>query len=176
MDIVPFVFNIKSHSAYRPNTKRGITGLLTGFQTPNPATSASNQEKEGDNLTVPSGESFTTGVDATLIETRTLDEMADSAARKCLSCYGPSNSPRLTIESRNQVAVDVGGRVQMVTVEDFKKTVGKGTWSAVTKLADELRSKKIKIGFFSSTPQGGGVALVCVAGIAVATYTDIENP
>lgn len=160
MDIVPFVFNIKSHSAYRPNTKRGITGLLTGFQTPNPATSTSNQEKEGENLAVPSGGALSGDVDSTLIETRNLDEMADSAARKCLSFYGPSNNPRLSIEARNQVAVDAGGRVQMVTVEDFKKTVGKGTWNAVTKLADELRAKKIKIGFFSSTPQGGGVALV----------------
>lgn len=29
------------------------------------------------------------------------------------------------------------------------------TWNAVIKLADELREKKVKIGFFSSTPQGG---------------------
>ena len=29
------------------------------------------------------------------------------------------------------------------------------TWNAVVKLADELREKKVKIGFFSSTPQGG---------------------
>ena len=34
------------------------------------------------------------------------------------------------------------------------------TWKAVIKLADELREKKVKIGFFSSTPQGGRPPLV----------------
>ena len=40
-------------------------------------------------------------------------------------------------------------------LEEYEKTVGAGTWRAVNKFADELREKKIKIGFFSSTPQGG---------------------
>jgi hypothetical protein len=92
---------------------------------------------------------------------KTLDEQSDSAARKCLMYFGPGNNPRLTIGSRNKVAVDCGGKIHLIDdLNQFKKTVGARTWSAVTKLADELREKKIKIGFFSSTPQGGGVALV----------------
>lgn len=70
--------------------------------------------------------------------------------------YGPGNNPRLSIGSRNQVAVDAGGKIHLLDdLDEFKNTVGQGTWNAVIKLADELREKKIKIGFFSSTPQGG---------------------
>lgn len=87
---------------------------------------------------------------------RTLDEQADSAARKCLMYYGPNNNPRLTIGPLNQVTVDAGGKIHLIDdLEEYRKTVGKGTWNAVIKYADELREKQIKIGFFSSTPQGG---------------------
>jgi alpha,alpha-trehalose phosphorylase (configuration-retaining) len=40
-------------------------------------------------------------------------------------------------------------------LEEYRKSVGEGTWEAVTAMAEELREKKVKIGFFSSTPQGG---------------------
>ena len=45
------------------------------------------------------------GVTGKLPVVRTLDEQADSAARKCLMYYGPNNNPRLTIGPRNQVTV-----------------------------------------------------------------------
>jgi len=104
---------------------------------------------------------------------RTLDEQADSAARKCLMNFGPGNNPRLSIGPRNQVTVDDAGRIHLIDdIEEYRKTVGSRstiftsichtradifsrTWNAVIKLADELREKKVKIGFFSSTPQGG---------------------
>ncbi|KAI6150279.1 glycosyltransferase family 4 protein [Pisolithus tinctorius] len=96
---------------------------------------------------VPSGaETPTVYVDPSpLMDQNTLqpgvtNNKADSAARKCLMYYGPNNNPRLTIGPRNQVTVDASER---------------RTWNAVIKLADEMREKKIKIGFFSSTPQGG---------------------
>lgn len=93
---------------------------------------------------------------------RTLDEQADSAARKCLMYYGPNNNPRLTIGPRNQVTVDAGGKIHLLDdLDEYRKTVSKGTWNSVIKYADELREKKMKIGFFSSTPQGGEFALVC---------------
>ena len=64
-------------------------------------------------------------------------------------------------QSCNAIQVDAGGKIHLIDdLEEFEKTVGRGTWNAVNKFADELREKKIKIGFFSSTPQGGGVALV----------------
>ena len=85
-----------------------------------------------------------------------MDEQADSAARKCIMYFGPNNNPRLSIAARNQVAVDAGGKIHLLDdLEEYRKTVHTGTWNSVIKLADELREKKIKIGFFSSTPQGG---------------------
>lgn len=85
----------------------------------------------------------------------------DSAARKCLMFFGPNNNPRLVIGHRNEVQVDAGGKIHLIDdIEEYKKTVGKGTWNSVIKFADDLRQRNVKIGFFSSTPQGGGVALV----------------
>lgn len=70
--------------------------------------------------------------------------------------YGPNNNPRLSIGPRNQVTVDQAGKIHLIDdLEEYRKSVGPGTWNAVIKLADELRDKKVKIGFFSSTPQGG---------------------
>ena len=70
--------------------------------------------------------------------------------------FGPNNNPRLSIGPRNQVTVDAGGKIHLIDdLEPYRNSVSKGTWNAVVKLADELREKKVKIGFFSSTPQGG---------------------
>lgn len=75
--------------------------------------------------------------------------------------FGPNNNPRLVIGHRNQVEVDAGGRIHLIDdLEEYRNTVGPGTWNAVMKFATDLRDRKVKIGFFSSTPQGGGVALV----------------
>lgn len=102
------------------------------------------------------GAGLQAGVTGKLPIMRTLDEQADSAARKCLMYFGPNNNPRLVIGPRNQVAVDAGGKIHLIDdLEEYQKTVGEGTWNAVNKFADELREKKLKIGFFSSTPQGG---------------------
>lgn len=56
--------------------------------------------------------------------------------------------------------VDSGGLVVLTCLKDYEVTVSRGTWNAVTKYAKELRDKKVKIAFFNSTPQGGGVALM----------------
>jgi len=65
------------------------------------------------------------------------------------------------VSARNQVLVDAGGKIHLIDdLDEYRKTVSTGTWNSVTKMAEELREKKVKIGFFSSTPQGGGVALV----------------
>jgi hypothetical protein len=100
--------------------------------------------------------SLQSGVTTRLPIPRTLDEQADSAARKCIMYFGPGNNPRLSIGPRNQVTVDAAGKIHLLDdLDEYKKTVGNGTWNAVVNLAEELREKKIKIGFFSSTPQGG---------------------
>jgi hypothetical protein len=154
MDIVPIVFNIKLHhtdSPTRPNIKHRITSatgshVASGAETP---TQYAELPIADPNLLQP-------GVTSRLPIQRTVDEQADSAARKCIMYFGPGNNPRLSIGPRNQVAVDAGGKIHLIDdLEEYKKSVGKSTWNAVVKLADELREKKVKIGFFSSTPQGG---------------------
>ena len=110
---------------------------------------------------------------------RAVDEQADSAVRKAVLYFGPSgHNPRLFIgfrcvlssliavevlicSFRNEVDVDAGGRIKIVdSLEDYRSSVREPTWNAVHKYAKILREKHIKIAFFSSTPQGGGVALM----------------
>ncbi|KAK7054968.1 hypothetical protein VNI00_003431 [Paramarasmius palmivorus] len=175
MDIVPIVFNIKpfhTDSATRPNVKHRISSTTgsyvpSGTETPTVYIDSSQVALHAPQLGV--------GVSGKLPIPRTLDEQADSAARKCLMYYGPNNNPRLTIGPRNQVTVDAGGKIHLIDdLDEYKKTVGPGTWGAVNKLADELRERNVKIGFFSSTPQGGGVALMRHALIRFLTLLDVD--
>ncbi|KAJ6546539.1 trehalose phosphorylase [Mycena vulgaris] len=174
LDIVPIVFNIKqfhTDSATRPNIKHRISSTTgsyvpSGAETPTVFVEAAHINP--DQLTG-------SGAGGRLPIPRTLDEQADSAARKCLMYFGPNNNPRLEIGPRNQVAVDAAGKIHLLDdLGEYKKTVGTGTWNAVIKLADELREKNIKIGFFSSTPQGGGVALMRHALIRFLNALDVD--
>ncbi|KAJ3495313.1 hypothetical protein NMY22_g19953 [Coprinellus aureogranulatus] len=175
MDIVPIVFNIKpfhTDSITRPNVKHRISSTTgsyvpSGSETPTVLVEAAHL-------------SAATGLKADSVTgrlpiPRTLDEQADSAARKCLMYFGPGNNPRLSIGPRNQVMVDAGGKIHLIDdLDEYRATVGPKTWNAVVKLADELREKKVKIGFFSSTPQGGGVALMRHALIRFLTALDVD--
>ncbi|KAL1680875.1 trehalose phosphorylase [Schizophyllum commune] len=172
LDIVPIVFNIKpfhTDSLTRPNIKHRISStsgsyVPSGAETPTVYVEASHL---GNNLSA--------GTASKLPIPRTLDEQADSAARKAIMYYGPNNNPRLTIGPRNQVAVDAGGKIHLIDdIDEYRKTVGPSTWTAVNKLADELRERQIKIGFFSSTPQGGGVALMRHALIRFFSALDVD--
>jgi glycosyltransferase involved in cell wall biosynthesis len=175
LDIVPIVFNIKgfqTDSLTRPNIKHRISST-TGSYVPSGAETPTvyvDPSVLGD-----AANQLRSGVANRLPIPRTLDEQADSAARKCLMYFGPGNNPRLTIGPRNQVTVDAAGKIHLLDdLDEYRKTVGPKTWSAVTKLADELREKKYKIGFFSSTPQGGGVALMRHALIRFLTALDVD--
>jgi len=171
LDIVPVVFNIKSfhtESLTRPNIKHRLSAtgsyVPSGADTPNVLL-----------VDKPDSGNLQSGVTQKVPLQRTIDEQADSAARKCLMYYGPGNNPRLAIAARNQVAVDAGGKIHLIDdLEEYRKTVGETTWNCVTKMADELRDKKIKIGFFSSTPQGGGVALMRHALIRFLSALDVD--
>ncbi|PPQ70283.1 hypothetical protein CVT24_000846 [Panaeolus cyanescens] len=174
MDIVPFVFNIKpfhTDSLTRPNIKHRISST-TGSYVPSGAETPTVYV-ESEHLKAMSG--LQTGVSGRLPIPRTLDEQADSAARKTVMHFGPGNNPRLSIGPRNQVMVDAGGKIHLLDdLDEFRKTVGPKTWNAVIKLADELRERKVKIGFFSSTPQGGGVALMRHALIRFLAALDVD--
>ncbi|KAI6103559.1 glycosyltransferase family 4 protein [Pisolithus sp. B1] len=155
LDIVPIVFNIKSFhtdSLTRPNIKHRISST-TGSYVPSGAETPTVYVDPSPLL---GSNALQSGVGNKFPIPRTLDEQADSAARKCLMYFGPNNNPRLTIGPRNQVTVDAGGKIHLIDDLDvYRQSVGQRTWNAVNKLADELRERKVKIGFFSSTPQGG---------------------
>ncbi|KXH31286.1 glycosyl transferase group 1 [Colletotrichum salicis] len=89
-----------------------------------------------------------------------VDEQADSMARKCIMNFGPSLVPLLQVGWRGVVQTDAGFRVQLNTIQNHKDTCGAPTWDATMFFAKQLRENKTKIAFFSSTPQGGGVALM----------------
>ncbi|MCJ1282590.1 hypothetical protein MMC26_001915 [Xylographa opegraphella] len=93
-------------------------------------------------------------------ENQRVDEQADSMARKCVMYFGPSQQPRVNVGFMNQVEVDAGGHAILASLKDYEATVGTRSWAAVMKYAKELKGRKIKIAFFNSTPQGGGVALM----------------
>ena len=90
-----------------------------------------------------------------------VDEQADSAVRKAIMYFGPQNLPPPSIGFRNKVEVDTGGMIQLISsLDEYKATVNENTWNTVLHYASAMKKKKIKVAFFSATPQGGGVALM----------------
>ncbi|KAH7051067.1 putative trehalose synthase-like protein [Macrophomina phaseolina] len=90
----------------------------------------------------------------------TIDEEADSMARKSLMFFGPNLQPRVQVGYKNIVEVDSRGHAQITRLDQYPDTVGKRTWDATIKYVDSIKKNKTKIAFFNSTPQGGGVALM----------------
>ncbi|EXJ87451.1 hypothetical protein A1O3_04411 [Capronia epimyces CBS 606.96] len=103
-----------------------------------------------------------------------VDEMADSAARKCLAAYAPTKLPRLAISYQNQVEVDMAGMIHLATADDYKRSVREPTWTAVQKYIKDVVDRKLRIVFFSATPQGGGVALMRHALIRFLRLYDVD--
>lgn len=105
-----------------------------------------------------------------------LDDQAESIARKCIgqvssSCYqialftsvryfGPTQSPIPQVGPQGLVEVDAKFHVRLTRLLEYEKTVGAQTWAAVQKFADSFKKRKLRVAFFSATPQGGGVALM----------------
>ncbi|OJJ97125.1 hypothetical protein ASPACDRAFT_1858587 [Aspergillus aculeatus ATCC 16872] len=105
---------------------------------------------------------------------KTLDERAESIARKCLRFFGPNQALIPQIGSRGLVEVDAAFHVKMAQLSDYKKTVGDSTWSIVNKFAGDIKERKVKIAFFSATPQGGGVALMRHALVRFANAIGVD--
>lgn len=126
MDIVPIVFNIKpfhTDSVTRPNVKHRISST-TGSYVPSGAETPTMYVESAH---IGSSGALPSGVSDRLPIHRTLDEQADSAARKCIMYFGPGNNPRLSIGPRNQVTVDAAGKIHLLDdLDEYKKTVGSG--------------------------------------------------
>lgn len=114
----------------------------------------------------------------TFWDSKLVDEQADSMVRKCIMNFGPSLAPLLQVGFRGLVEVDAGFQARLLTADDYEQSCGASTWGATMKYTTSLMQNKTKIAFFSSTPQGGGVALMRhalvrfakVMGVALAWY------
>ncbi|ROW17269.1 hypothetical protein VPNG_01405 [Cytospora leucostoma] len=93
-------------------------------------------------------------------DAKRVDEQADSMARKCIMHFGPSLVPLLQVGFRGVVQTDAAFRAHLTTVQNHRDTCGPDTWATTLQFANKLRKNNIKVAFFSSTPQGGGVALM----------------
>ncbi|RDL41233.1 Glycosyltransferase family 4 protein [Venustampulla echinocandica] len=103
-----------------------------------------------------------------------VDEQADSVARKCIMHFGPNLTPLLQVGWRGAVEVDSGFQARLLTPQDFKTTCSPRTWDAMMKFVLSLKERGTKIAFFSSTPQGGGVALMRHALIRLAMSLGVD--
>ncbi|KAJ6080550.1 hypothetical protein N7467_010303 [Penicillium canescens] len=108
------------------------------------------------------------------LQYKSLDEHAESIARKCIRFFGPSQAPVPEIGVRGLVEVDAAYHVKMTRLLDYEKTVGPATWAAINKYADDLKKRRVKIAFFSATPQGGGVALMRHAMVRFAKVLGVD--
>ncbi|KAL4882929.1 hypothetical protein BJY04DRAFT_206809 [Aspergillus karnatakaensis] len=107
-------------------------------------------------------------------ELKTLDEQAESMARKCVRLFGPEGIPLLQVGLSGLVQVDTDFHVKLTNRDDYEKSVNENTWKAIEYYANDLKKRKIKFAFFSATPQGGGVALMRHAMVRFAHSIDTD--
>ena len=112
--------------------------------------------------------------ESTFWDSKLVDEQADSMARKCIMNFGPSLAPLLQVGFRGLVEVDAGFQARLLTTDDYERSCGANTWGATMKYITSLMQKKTKIAFFSSTPQGGGVALMRHALVRFAKVMGVD--
>lgn len=91
-----------------------------------------------------------------------LDQQSEALARKCASLFRHENLPGMTIAESNKVVVD-SGHIWYCSLEDYKESIGEKGSELMKDLKEEAENtiqNKTRIAFFSSTSQGGGVALM----------------
>ncbi|CAG8086779.1 unnamed protein product [Penicillium nalgiovense] len=84
---------------------------------------------------------------------KSLDEQADSMARKCIRYFGVGNIPYFDIGVGGSVEVDSSFHMHLAGLKDFEKTVTSQTWSLAQYYAADLKKRGVKIAIFSTTPQ-----------------------
>lgn len=82
--------------------------------------------------------------------------------------------PLLQVGFRGVVQSDAGFRAQINTIQNNKDTCSPATWDTMFKYFKYLNANKVKIAFFSSTPQGGGVALMRHALVRFARLMGVD--
>ncbi|KAJ3144866.1 hypothetical protein HDU86_001339 [Geranomyces michiganensis] len=106
-----------------------------------------------------------------------LEERACSAARKAQIYLNPllsGNIPRIVVGYRHMVEIDGDGSIHLVDSVDYQRTVTAHTWAVFKDLVEKTEKRRVKIAFFSSTSQGGGVALMRHALLRLFGLTDLD--
>ena len=87
------------------------------------------------------------------------DMRAETAVRRTLKLFGPSiiPVPRIYIGYHNRVEVDCDC-IRILELQDYCNVAPAQAWNDLLNMA--LALKDVKISFISSTPQGGGVAMM----------------
>lgn len=88
--------------------------------------------------------------------------------------FGPSLVPLMQVGFRGIVQTDAAFRAHLTTVQNHKDTCSSPTWETMLTYAKKLRGNNIKVAFFSSTPQGGGVALMRHALVRFARLLGVD--
>ncbi|KAH8800507.1 hypothetical protein F5884DRAFT_685789 [Xylogone sp. PMI_703] len=114
------------------------------------------------------------GIKSEFWSVKDIDEQADSMVRKCIMHFGPGWTPLLQVGYRGLVGVDFQACIRMLSLDCYRDTCGYRTWKALMYYVKSLKSKKTKIAFFSSTPQGGGVALMRHALVRFARLLGVQ--
>ncbi|KAI8391035.1 uncharacterized protein BYT42DRAFT_555348 [Radiomyces spectabilis] len=93
----------------------------------------------------------------------TSDERASAAVRKAvmwISPQYPGNLPRISVGYRHEVEVDFNNIIHLVDLVDYKESVKAETWRVWSEISQVFKNRNLRVSFFNSTPQGGGVALM----------------
>ncbi|KAG0171355.1 hypothetical protein DFQ28_005623 [Apophysomyces sp. BC1034] len=107
----------------------------------------------------------------------TSDERASAAVRKAvmwLSPQYPGNLPRISVGFRHEVEVDFNSQIHMVDLEDYTDSVCLETWRVWEEISQAFKDRQLRLSFFNSTPQGGGVALMRHALVRFLKLQDID--
>ncbi len=94
---------------------------------------------------------------------------AASAALEVAKKFGNDNIVDIKYDPQRQVRT-----VRLARLEDFRKTAAKKEYEKLISLVDKFKRLEGKIIFFSSTPRGGGVALMRHALIRLFRLLDVD--
>ncbi|KAG2194415.1 hypothetical protein INT47_003126, partial [Mucor saturninus] len=88
------------------------------------------------------------------------DERASAAVRKAVMWYVFHIMMYHAVLTYFPLTVDFNHIIHIATKDAYQDTVCKETWDVLQTMCDSFKEKKLRVSFFNSTPQGGGVALM----------------
>ncbi|GAA6005919.1 hypothetical protein JCM11491_004060 [Sporobolomyces phaffii] len=91
-----------------------------------------------------------------------LESRALAAVTEAVNCLEPSPhaTVRIEFDRQRRVLVDANGRIQLGSLRLVERVSPPGLFARFRALAAALVRREVRVGFFSATPRGGGVALM----------------